>query len=124
MIRHAQQAVRVGRQIDADHVGALIGHHIKEPRVLMREAVVILPPYKGGDEDVYGGNRSTPAHLLLRLLQPFGVLVEHGIDHVYEGFISRKKAVTTREHVTFEPALERVLTQHLHHASEDVKLPA
>jgi len=45
MVRDAEQAVRVGRQVDANHVGALVGDDIKKARVLMGEAVVILSPY-------------------------------------------------------------------------------
>src|SRR5260370_33464496 len=43
---------------------------------------------------------------------------------MYEGFITGKEAVATCEHVTFEPALERVLAEHLHDTPGDVKLAA
>ena len=39
-----QQAVDVGRQIDARHRCALIDDHIEKSRILMGEAVVILAP--------------------------------------------------------------------------------
>ena len=45
MVAHAEQAVRVWRQINADHVRALIRHDIQKARILMRKAVVILPPH-------------------------------------------------------------------------------
>src|SRR5260370_34798879 len=41
---------------------------------------------------------------------------------MYEGFITGKEAVATCEHVTFEPALERVLAEHLHDTPGDVNL--
>ena len=50
MIRHAKQAVCVGRQIDADYIGALIGDHVKKSGILVSEPVVILTPDKGRDE--------------------------------------------------------------------------
>ena len=53
----------------------------------------------------------------LGLLQPLGVLVKHGIDDVDEGLVGGKEAVAAGEHVAFEPAFERVLAQHLHHAA-------
>ena len=44
MVCHAKQAVRVGRQIDAHDLRALVGDHVKKSGVLVSEAVVILPP--------------------------------------------------------------------------------
>ena len=117
MIRHAEQAIRVGRQIDADHVGALVGDHVEKSGILMREAVVILPPDQRRDEEVDGRHGRAPVEFFLRLLQPFGVLVEHRIDHVHEGFVRGEEAVAAGENVAFEPAFERVLAEHLHDAS-------
>ena len=47
-----QQAVGVGRQVDARHGRALVGDHVDEARVLVREAVVILAPDGRGQQDV------------------------------------------------------------------------
>ena len=124
MVRHAQQAVRIGRQIDADDVRAFIGDHVQKSGILMGEAVVILPPDQRCDEDVDRGHRRAPVQLLLRFLQPFGVLIEHRIDDVDEGFVGGKEAVTAGEDVSFEPAFERMLAQHLHHAAGDVEFAA
>ena len=44
VVRHAEQAVRIGRKIDARDLGALVRDDIEKARILMREAVVILPP--------------------------------------------------------------------------------
>src|SRR5580700_8572929 len=109
MIRHAQQAVCIRRQVNADYVGALVGHDVKKSRILMSESIVVLPPYKRRDEEIEGRYRSAPAQFFFRLFQPFGVLVEHGIDHVHESFIRGEETVAASEHVTFEPALKRVL---------------
>src|SRR5438067_2877763 len=39
-----QQRVRVGRQVDADHLGLLVDDVVDKARVLVREAVVVLAP--------------------------------------------------------------------------------
>ena len=44
MIDHGQQRVRIRRQIDAHHFRFLVGDVIDEARILVAEAVVILPP--------------------------------------------------------------------------------
>ena len=51
---------------------------------------------------------------LSRLLQPFGVLVEHRIDDVDERLVGREEAVPAGQQIAFEPALQRVLAEHLH----------
>jgi len=42
-------------------------------------------------------------------LQPFRMLVEHGIYNVNEGFVTGEESVAAREQVAFEPALAHVL---------------
>src|SRR5271166_1291352 len=49
--------------------------------------------------------------------QPFGVLIEHRIDHVYEGFIRREKAVATGKQIALEHAFHGVLAEHFDNAS-------
>ena len=44
MINDRQQTVRVGWEVDADDVGLLVDDMVEEPRVLVREAVVVLLP--------------------------------------------------------------------------------
>src|ERR1019366_6486893 len=44
MIRHAEQAVRVGRQINTDHIRAFVGDHVEKSGILVGDTVVILPP--------------------------------------------------------------------------------
>ena len=50
-------------------------------------------------------------------LQPFRMLVEHGIDDVDEGLVAGEEAVAAGQQIAFEPALALVLAEHLHHAS-------
>ena len=90
----------------------------------MRKAVVILPPHQRCNEKVDRRHGCSPIELLLGLLQPFGVLVEHGINDVDEGFITREEPVAASQNVTFKPAFERVLAQHFHHAPGDIEFAA
>jgi hypothetical protein len=73
-------------------LGALVDDHVEEARVLVGEAVVVLPPHGGGDEQVERGHRGTPRHLLGHR-QPLGVLVEHRVDDVHEGFVGGEETV-------------------------------
>lgn len=43
--------------------------------------------------------------------------LEHRVDDVNEGFITRKAAVSPREQVGFEPSLTLVLAENFHHAA-------
>ncbi len=44
VVSYRQQAICVGRQIDARDISSLVGDMIDEPRILMRQAIMILPP--------------------------------------------------------------------------------
>ena len=116
VIGDRQQAVGVGRQIDARDVGLLVGDVIDEARVLVGEAVVVLPPDMGGEQVVQRRDRLAPRDCPADL-QPLGVLVEHRIDDVDEGLVAGEEAVAAGEQVAFQPALAQVLAQHLHHAA-------
>ena len=63
MVRHAQQRVGVGRQIDADHLGLLVDYVVDEAGVLVAEAVVVLPPDVGGEQIVQRRDRPAPRDL-------------------------------------------------------------
>ena len=93
-LRHRQQAVGIGRQIHPHHRPALIAGQIDEAGILMGEAVVILAPYGGGDQAIPGTDRRPPAGVVNTGFQPFAVLVEHGGDHVGEGFVGMEEAVS------------------------------
>ena len=68
-----KQAVSIGRKIDSNNFGTLVGNYIQEARVLVGEAVVVLSPDNGCQEDVEGGNPDTPLHLET-LFEPLAVL--------------------------------------------------
>ena len=62
----------------------------------MREPVVVLPPDRRREQDVLGGDRGAPRHVVLADVQPLGVLVEHRIDDVGEGLVGVEEAVAAR----------------------------
>src|SRR5215469_8783537 len=47
VVRDRQKTVRIGRKINARNGGALIQNNVQETRILMSEAVMILPPDGG-----------------------------------------------------------------------------
>ena len=114
MVGHRQQRVGVRRQIDADHFGLLVHDVINETRVLMAEAVVILPPHQRTEQIIQRRNRPPPRNVP-RHLQPFRVLVEHRIHDVNERLVAGKEAVPAGEQIAFQPAFALMLAQHLHH---------
>ena len=44
LLRHPEQRVRVGREVDADDLGLLVHDVVEEARILVGEAVVVLAP--------------------------------------------------------------------------------
>ncbi len=52
--------------------------------------------------------------MLPRDLQPLGVLIEHRIDDVYEGFVAGEEAVAAGQQIAFEPAFAHVFAEHFH----------
>src|SRR5690606_20491013 len=109
-----QQAVGVRRQVDAGHCRILVDHQIEKARVLVGEAVVVLAPHRGGDQQVDGGDGRAPGQVLADR-QPLGVLVEHGVNDVDKGLVGGKKAVATGEHIALQPAFQSVFREHLQH---------
>lgn len=73
MVHAGEEAVAVGGEVDADDFGGFVGDYVEEARVLVREAVVVLSPDDGGEEDVEGGDLVAPLYLEA-LLEPFAVL--------------------------------------------------
>ena len=113
MVRHRQQAIGVGRQVNPYDFGLLVDHMVDETGVLVGEAVVVLAPYVRGQQVVERRQRPAPGDAAGRL-QPFRVLVEHRVDDVDERLIAGEQAVPPGQQITFQPALALVLGQHLH----------
>ena len=89
----------------------------------MGEAVVILPPDRRGDQQVQRRDRRAPGSSL-QIASHFACMVEHGIDHVDKRFVGGEEAVAAGEQIAFQPAFERVLGEHFHHAAVGRKLTA
>ena len=123
VIGHAEQRVDVRRQVDAADVRALVQHDVEEAGILVREAVVVLPPDGRGDQQVERRDRRPPGQLATHG-QPLGVQVEHRVDDVDEGFVGREEAVAAGEQIAFEPAFQRVLREHLQDAAVGRQLAA
>ena len=116
MVGDREEAVGVGRQIHADHLGLLVHDVIDEAGILVREPIVILPPDMR-TEQVIERRDGPPPRNVIADLQPFRVLVEHRIDDVNERLVAGEEPMAPREQITFEPSLALVLAQHLHHAA-------
>ena len=63
VIHHREQAVGVWREIDAHDLGFLVDDVVDEARILVREAVVILPPDVRGQQVVERGDRPPPRQM-------------------------------------------------------------
>ena len=116
VVGYREQRVGVGRQIDAHHVGLLVQQVIDEAGVLVREAVVVLPPDQRTEQVVELSDGLAPGNLA-RGLEPLGVLVHHRVDDVDEGLVAGEEAVAAGEQIALEPALAHVLAEHFHHAA-------
>ena len=81
---------------------------IDKAGVLVREAVVILPPHVRAQQVIQRRDRLPPGQVPA-FLQPLGMLVKHGIHNVDEGLIAGKVAVPAGEQVSLKPALTQVL---------------
>ena len=91
VIGHGQQGVGVRRQVDPYDLGALVEDVVDEAGVLVREAVVVLPPDVRGEQVVQGGDGAPPGQSA-RGLEPLDVLVDHRVDDVRRTPRSRRTA--------------------------------
>ena len=113
MVCHREQAVRIGRQVDADNIRFLVHDVINEAGVLMAETVVVLTPDVRAEEIIERRDRPPPGDVA-RHLEPFRMLIEHRVHDMNEAFVAGEKTVTSGEQITFQPALAHVLTQDFH----------
>ena len=113
VVGHREQGVRVRRQVDPHDLGLLVDDVVDEARVLVAEAVVVLPPHVRGQQVVQRGDRAG-ATAAVGGPEPLGVLVEHRVDDVDERLVAAEEAVPAGEQVALEPALTGVLGEDLH----------
>jgi hypothetical protein len=84
---------------------------VDEAGILVREAVVILPPDMRGQQIIQRGDLAPPRQLRGDL-QPLRVLIEHRIDNVDERLITIEESMPPGEQVAFKPPLALMLAQH------------
>src|SRR5579872_3018236 len=111
VIGNREQTIHIGRQIDPRDVRTFVNYHIEKSRILMGEAIMILPPDGRSNEEIQRRNRVAPRKMP-EYFEPLRVLVEHGIDDMYEGLIAGKKAMAAGQQIAFEHSFQRVLAQH------------
>ena len=117
VIKDRQQAVGIGRKVNAHDIGLLVDDVVEETGILVREAVVILLPDVGGEQIVQRGDLPAPGQFQ-RDLQPLGVLAEHRIDDANERLIAVEQPVPPGQQISFQPTLALVLAEHrVQHAS-------
>ena len=80
----------------------------------MAEAVVIVAPGGGRQQDVERGDRLAPGELV-GFLQPFRMLHDHRSRHHRERLVGRKEPVPPGEGVSLQPAFAVVFAEHFHH---------
>ena len=86
----AQQAVGIGRQINANDLCFLVDRVVDETGVLVRETIVILPPHMAGEQIVERCDGPAPRNVVADF-EPLGVLIEHGVNEMDESFVTGKK---------------------------------
>ncbi len=113
VVGDGQQRVRVRREVHPDYLRLLVDHMVDEARVLMGEAVVVLPPDMAGEQVVQRRDRTPPRDVAGRL-QPLRVLVHHRVDDVDERLVAGEEPVPAGEEIPLQPALAQMLREHLH----------
>ena len=112
---HSEGHIGVGRIVSIHdmRVVGLVEQQVDKTGVLVREAVVVLAPHVARQQNVEAADGSTPRNLALGGLEPFAVLVDHGIDDVDKALVGAPHAGAAGEHVGLEEALALVLGQLL-----------
>ena len=82
---------------------------------------MVLPPDMGCQQVVQRSDRLAPGNVAADL-EPFRVLIEHGIDDMDERLVAGEQAVASREQLSLEPAFAHVLAQHFHDAAVDAEV--
>lgn len=114
VVKAAQQAVGVRRQVQAHDIGLFVGDMVQKAGVLVGVAVVVLLPDVGGQNQVQRGDALAPRQLVADL-EPLGVLRYHGIHHADEALVAGKEAVSAGEQIALKPTLAHMLGQHRVH---------
>lgn len=80
----------------------LIDDRIDKPRILVAEAVVVLPPGVRAEEVVEGSDGAPPWNPFLCDLESFGILIEREDHDVDEGLKPVEKAIAAGQDMAFQ----------------------
>ena len=94
VVHGREKAVGVGRQVNAHDVRALVRHDVKETRILVCKAIVVLSPDGRCEEDVEGCDLLPPLNLKT-LLDPLAVLVDHAVNDVNERLVAVEQTMSS-----------------------------
>lgn len=109
-MHRAQEAVRVGRQVNPRRLGLEVQDGAGKGRVLVRESVVLLPG-PGTRLDVVDGAEVPPLADLAGNLGKLGVLRHHDVDDAHERLVAREQDGAPCERVALHEALAAVLRE-------------
>src|SRR5260370_20391817 len=112
-----EQRIRVGRQVDPDNICLFVHHMINKAGVLVAETVMVLPPNVRSQQVVERRDTPPPGDVPC-CLQPFRVLVKHGVNDVNESFVAGKETMTSVQQQTLEPPLPKPVAQRDPHRSD------
>ena len=94
VIHSREEAVGVGRQVDAYDIRALVRNNVEKTWILVGEPVMILTPHGCCEKDVKRGDLLSPLDLET-LLNPFAVLIDHTVNDMDERFIAVEQAMSS-----------------------------
>ena len=95
VIHHREQRVSVRWQVNSNNLWTLVCDDIKESRVLMGEAIMVLTPHGGSKQDIQRRHFGSPFDFET-LLNSFAVLVNHRVDDVDERFVAIQQSMPPR----------------------------
>src|ERR1700733_1970414 len=116
VIEDAQQTVTVRRIVDTDGIASTCEGVVHKAGGLVAEAVVIISPCMTREQDIQGCDRFAPG-IVAALLQPLGMLGQHGIDNLSESLVRGPHAMTAGKQISLKPPFAEMLAQYLHHAA-------
>jgi hypothetical protein len=94
VVHGGEEAIGIRGQVDAHNFRALVGDDVKETRILVREAIVILSPHSCCEKDVERCDLLPPLNLKA-LLNPLAVLVHHTVNDVNERLVAVEQTVAS-----------------------------
>ena len=113
VIDDVEQAIGIGRIVNAGDFAAALQSVVDEAGGLVAETVVIVAPAVASDENIERCERAAPREIDA-LLEPLGVLRDHGVNYLRERFVGRPNAVAAGEEIAFKPAFAEMFAEDFH----------